>query len=92
MVGEITLYQLIMFPFYSWMNNTIGVDILNFGYLFFMIGYGFYMYYDWFYSKKGFNEAWLCVLAVVLNIILVVASAEPLMIVIYKIKTFLFGA
>jgi len=91
MVGEISIFQLVMFPFYAWMNNSVGVDILNFVYLLFMMSYAFFMYYDWFYNRKGFNEAWLCVLAVVLNIIVVMVSVEPLMIVIYKIKTFLFG-
>ncbi len=92
MVGEISIYQLIMFPLYMVLNNTAGVDVLNFLYLIFIIAYGFFLYYDWFFNRKGFNEAWLCVLAVVLNIVLVVVSVEPLMILIFKIKTFLFGA
>lgn len=92
MVAEITLYQLLMFPLYSVFNHTAVVDVLNIIYLFFMMGYGIYMYYDWFYQRRGFGEAWRCVLAVVLNIILVVITVDPLMILIFRINAALFGA
>jgi len=52
MVGEISLYQLIIFPLYVIFNHTAVVDVLNTVYLFFMAGFGFFTYYDWFYKEK----------------------------------------
>jgi len=92
MVGEITLFQLITFPLYVAFNHSVGVDVLNIVYLLFMAGFGFFTYFDWFFQRRNEPAAvLLSITAVIVNITIVTVSTGPLMMLIYRLKTLIFG-
>jgi len=66
--------------------------VLNILYVFFIAGFGFFTYFDWFYARKtSFGSISLTIAAVLANITLVVITAEPLLLLIYQIRNAIFG-
>lgn len=51
-IGECSLFNIILFPVYMMLNGTYGVDVLQTVYLFFILGYYTFSFYDWFYERK----------------------------------------
>jgi hypothetical protein len=52
LIGECSLFNIILFPLYLILNGTSGVDILQTIYVFFILGYYTFSFYDWLYGRK----------------------------------------
>jgi hypothetical protein len=52
-IGECSLFNIILFPLYLSFNGTFGVDILQTIYIFFILGYYSFSFYDWFYERQS---------------------------------------
>ena len=79
--------------------SRFAVSLRGYTYFFFLpfedfifAGFGFFTYYDWFYQRKGTAmQILLCIAAVIANIAAVAITSYPLMIIIYQVKTAIFG-
>jgi hypothetical protein len=52
-IGEVSLFNIVLFPLRYFLNGTPNVIIGDYLYLIFILGYYTYAFYDWFYSRKG---------------------------------------
>ncbi len=92
MVGEVTLFPIIMFPLYLICNNTIVVDILNYVYLALILFYATFFYYDWLFERKGgISYILKCFGVVIISVLILAITFTPMMIILYKINVLIWG-
>ncbi len=52
LIGEVIMFHIVFFPVYLLLNNSIGINIIYFFYLLWILSYYTYAFYDWFYNKQ----------------------------------------
>ena len=87
-IGEVSLYNIILFPIIYLLNGTVWVDRINLLYSLWILFYYTYAFYDWLYLKKtarGFFISFGLVICLVLFIALVSLILVPVLFIL-KIK------
>ena len=60
LIGEVSLFNIALFPLRYCLNNTPSVIIGDLLYLSFIIGYYSFAFFDWFYDRKGLKHFVSC--------------------------------
>ncbi len=91
-IGEVSLYQIILFPVYYLVNGSKWIDILNYLSLLWILFYYVYAFYDWLYHRKTTKGLTICILLVVCLFILIQYITFLLSPVLYDIKVRIWGS
>jgi len=91
-IGEVSLFQIILFPVYYLVNGTSGVDTINLFYTLWIWCYYSYAFYDLFYFRKTTRGLVICIILVfclILFISLITLILSPLL---YYFKLTIWGS
>ncbi|MBL0054808.1 MAG: DUF3667 domain-containing protein [Chitinophagaceae bacterium] len=81
-IGEVSLYQVLLFPVYYLLNGTAWVDTIGGLYSLWILFYYTYAFYDWIYHRKtvaGFLISFFLVLGLFLLVSLVTFFISPIL-------------
>lgn len=59
-IGEVSLFSIVLFPLRYFLNGTPEVIIGDILYLSFILGYYSFVFFDWFYDRKGWKRFAIC--------------------------------
>jgi len=91
-IGEVSIFQLLMFPLYYGLNGTRWIGVINNFYLLWIIAYYTYAFYDWLYFRKTTRGLLISITLVVCLIIMISALTFILSPLLYYIKLALWGS